>query len=105
MGEVKEPLLDGAYVRGLLLEGARWDLEKGCLATSRPALTMAKQCDEGQIDRFLMTVLPQKGSTRSKLVTNEYVIIVMSKLVATQAEGARYGDADHRDHPGGGEPA
>jgi dynein heavy chain len=34
--QVKEPLLDGAYVRGLLLEGARWDLEKSCLATSRP---------------------------------------------------------------------
>jgi dynein heavy chain len=34
--QVKEPLLDGAYVRGLLLEGARWDLEKDCLATSRP---------------------------------------------------------------------
>merc|ERR1719409_78157 len=33
---IKEGLLDGAYVRGIFLEGARWDPEGGCLATQLP---------------------------------------------------------------------
>eukprot|EP00747_Dinoflagellata_sp_TGD_P069806 gnl/TRDRNA2_/TRDRNA2_156296_c8_seq1.p1 gnl/TRDRNA2_/TRDRNA2_156296_c8~~gnl/TRDRNA2_/TRDRNA2_156296_c8_seq1.p1 ORF type:complete len:205 (+),score=45.36 gnl/TRDRNA2_/TRDRNA2_156296_c8_seq1:1-615(+) len=34
--EVKTKLLDGTYIEGLYLEGARWDLEKKCLARQRP---------------------------------------------------------------------
>merc|ERR1719399_2754459 len=33
---IKEALLDGAYVRGIFLEGARWDAERGCLDTQLP---------------------------------------------------------------------
>jgi len=34
--QVSAKLLDGTYVEGLYLEGARWDLEKGCLARQLP---------------------------------------------------------------------
>ncbi|CAD7947894.1 unnamed protein product [Amoebophrya sp. A25] len=34
--QVSERLLDGTYVEGLYIEGARWDLEKGCLARQLP---------------------------------------------------------------------
>ncbi|CAK0868226.1 unnamed protein product [Prorocentrum cordatum] len=34
--EVTEKLLDGTYVEGLYLEGARWDTEQGCLARQLP---------------------------------------------------------------------
>jgi dynein heavy chain len=34
--EVTEKLLDGTYVEGFFLEGARWDLQKGCLARQLP---------------------------------------------------------------------
>jgi len=34
--QVKEPLVDGTYVEGMYLEGARWDLLKGCLARQHP---------------------------------------------------------------------
>merc|ERR1712224_107221 len=34
--EVTEPLLDGTYVEGIYLEGARWDIEKSCLARQYP---------------------------------------------------------------------
>jgi dynein heavy chain len=34
--EVKEKLLDGTYVEGLYLEGARWDIQQGCLARQLP---------------------------------------------------------------------
>jgi dynein heavy chain, axonemal len=34
--EVKEPLLDGTYVEGFTIEGARWDIENGCLAKQLP---------------------------------------------------------------------
>jgi len=34
--EVKTKLLDGTYVEGMYLEGARWDLEAGCLARQLP---------------------------------------------------------------------
>ena len=30
------PIQDGAYIRGLFLEGARWDSEQGSLNDSRP---------------------------------------------------------------------
>jgi len=33
---VKTKLLDGTYVEGIYLEGARWELEKGCLARQNP---------------------------------------------------------------------
>ena len=34
--QVTEKAPSGCYVSGLYLEGARWDLEKGCLAKSLP---------------------------------------------------------------------
>jgi len=34
--QVKEALMDGAYVRGLYMEGARWDLDTTCIMASRP---------------------------------------------------------------------
>merc|ERR1712093_167973 len=34
--EVKERMVDGTYVDGFYLEGARWDLERGCLAKQNP---------------------------------------------------------------------
>jgi len=34
--EVKQKLLDGAYMEGIYLEGARWDIQAGCLARQRP---------------------------------------------------------------------
>jgi len=33
---VKEKMLDGAYMEGMYLEGARWDLQGGCLARQFP---------------------------------------------------------------------
>eukprot|EP00929_Paragymnodinium_shiwhaense_P077084 TRINITY_DN3967_c0_g3_i3.p1 TRINITY_DN3967_c0_g3~~TRINITY_DN3967_c0_g3_i3.p1 ORF type:complete len:4541 (+),score=1544.66 TRINITY_DN3967_c0_g3_i3:127-13749(+) len=36
MSEVKQKLLDGSYVEGLYLEGARWDFDAGCLARQFP---------------------------------------------------------------------
>ncbi|KAJ7552868.1 hypothetical protein O6H91_06G073600 [Diphasiastrum complanatum] len=33
---IKEPPTDGCYIRGLYLEGARWDYERHCLTESRP---------------------------------------------------------------------
>jgi len=35
-GEVKTKLLDGTLVEGIYLEGARWDIDRGCLARQRP---------------------------------------------------------------------
>eukprot|EP00928_Gymnodinium_smaydae_P090380 TRINITY_DN7418_c2_g3_i1.p1 TRINITY_DN7418_c2_g3~~TRINITY_DN7418_c2_g3_i1.p1 ORF type:complete len:3325 (+),score=999.70 TRINITY_DN7418_c2_g3_i1:390-9977(+) len=35
-GQVKEKLLDGAYMEGIYLEGARWDIDAGCLARQFP---------------------------------------------------------------------
>lgn len=34
--EVREKLLDGTYMEGMYLEGARWDVEQGCLARQLP---------------------------------------------------------------------
>lgn len=34
--QVPEKLMDGTYVEGLYLEGARWDMEAGCLARQLP---------------------------------------------------------------------
>merc|ERR1719487_1922589 len=34
--QVKTKLLDGMYAEGMYLEGARWDIEKGCLARQNP---------------------------------------------------------------------
>jgi len=34
--EIKTRLVDGGYIEGMYLEGARWDMDKSCLATSRP---------------------------------------------------------------------
>lgn len=34
--EVKTKCLDGTYVEGIYLEGARWDMEQGCLARQLP---------------------------------------------------------------------
>lgn len=34
--QVPKKLLDGTYVEGLYLEGARWDMEDGCLKRQRP---------------------------------------------------------------------
>eukprot|EP00930_Biecheleria_cincta_P003159 TRINITY_DN104093_c0_g1_i1.p1 TRINITY_DN104093_c0_g1~~TRINITY_DN104093_c0_g1_i1.p1 ORF type:complete len:2548 (+),score=550.26 TRINITY_DN104093_c0_g1_i1:162-7646(+) len=34
--EVKTKLMDGTYVEGLYLEGARWDVDAGCLARQLP---------------------------------------------------------------------
>ena len=33
---VEEKPLQGCYVSGLYLEGAGWDIEKGCLRRSKP---------------------------------------------------------------------
>lgn len=34
--QVAEKLVDGTYVEGIYLEGARWDLENSCLARQNP---------------------------------------------------------------------
>ena len=34
--QATERMLDGTYVEGMYLEGARWELEKGCLARQNP---------------------------------------------------------------------
>eukprot|EP00392_Amoebophrya_sp_AT5.2_P015194 g15393.t1 len=34
--QVTEPMLDGTYVEGMYIEGARWDLANGCLARQLP---------------------------------------------------------------------
>jgi len=34
--EVKQKLLDGTYIEGLYLEGARWDVQAGCLERQNP---------------------------------------------------------------------
>ena len=36
--EIPERLEDGCYVRGLYLEGASWNLDKGCLERQRPKI-------------------------------------------------------------------
>jgi dynein heavy chain len=65
---IAEPLLDGAYVRGLHLEGARWDLEKNCLTTSRPK--------ELSTEMPIIEVIPVEANRlkiRDSLLTPVYV--------------------------------
>jgi len=52
--EVPGKLLDGTYVRGLWLEGARWDLERGCLARQRPK--------ELVMEMPLVTIIPVEAN-------------------------------------------
>jgi len=66
--DVKEALLDGAYVRGIYLEGARWDMEKGCLLTQLP-----KQLS---VELPIIEVIPVEANRlkiRDSLATPVYV--------------------------------
>ncbi|XP_059059014.1 dynein axonemal heavy chain 10 [Achroia grisella] len=40
--DIEERPLTGCYVRGLYLEGARWDLEEGCLRRSHPKVLVTE---------------------------------------------------------------
>ncbi|XP_026741363.1 dynein heavy chain 10, axonemal [Trichoplusia ni] len=40
--EIEERPITGCYVRGLYLEGARWDLEEGCLRRSHPKVLVTE---------------------------------------------------------------
>jgi len=66
--QVSAKLLDGTYVEGLYLEGARWDLEKGCLARQLP-----KQLVE---EMPLVEVIPVEANRlklRDELPTPVYI--------------------------------
>ncbi|KAI9224346.1 dynein heavy chain and region D6 of dynein motor-domain-containing protein [Blastocladiella britannica] len=53
---IRERPEDGCYIRGLLLEGARWDAEAGVLAESRPK--------ELYTDMSVLWLLPAVGRTK-----------------------------------------
>jgi len=66
--KVKEPLVDGALVRGIFLEAADWDLERGCLIPQKPK--------ELVIEMPLIEVIPVEANRlkiRDSLATPVYV--------------------------------
>lgn len=66
--KIKEPLVDGALVRGIFLEAADWDLERGCLIPQKPK--------ELVIEMPLIEVIPVEANRlkiRDSLATPVYV--------------------------------
>jgi dynein heavy chain len=66
--KVKEPLVDGALIRGIFLEAADWDLERGCLIPQKPK--------ELVIEMPLLEVIPVEANRlkiRDSLATPVYV--------------------------------
>merc|ERR1711964_729159 len=57
--QIKAPPKDGAYVHGLFLEGAKWDLERGCLAPQEKKVLI--------YDLPILEIIPQEVS-KLKLV-------------------------------------
>merc|ERR1719456_757130 len=66
--KVKEPLVDGALVRGIFLEAADWDLERGCLVPQKPKVLV--------VEMPLIEVIPVEANRlkiRDSLATPVYV--------------------------------
>ncbi len=91
---------DGAYIRGLFLEGARWDSEQGSLNDSRPK-QLYTPLPVIHLDPEQHRKNPEKGVYRCpvyKVCTINYLLGVAVRVRRTRGKGRLFGGRAMSDY-------